>query len=125
MSILDTWKEWTTEKKILSIFAICCILAIILLVASGGIGSSGTQLKVSYDGSWSGVVVAGNSVKTVSGYGEQTIDLDCDTNDQVHTQISKMDDSSDNLKVQIIKGGQVAGEQTTSMPYGFVSITVD
>ena len=111
MSIKDTWNEWDTTKKILAVFAVCCILAIIAVVAFGGIGS-GAQVKVNYDG-------------MISGYGNQTFDLESDNIDRIHTQISKTDDGFGKLEVQILKNGEVVEEQSTSMPYGFVSMTVN
>ena len=123
MSIKDTWNELDTTKKILAVFAVCCILAIIAVVAFGGLGS-GAQVKVNYDGPYTGVIQDGNTIRMITGYGNQTFDLECDNDDQIHTQISKQDDSFEKLEVQIIKNGEVVQEQSTSMPYGFVSMTV-
>ena len=124
MSIKDTWNEWDTTKKILVVFAVCCILAIIAVVAFGGIGS-GAQVKVNYAGPYTGVIQDGNTIRMITGYGNQTFDLECDNDDQIHTQISKQDDSFEKLEVQIIKNGEVVQEQSTSIPYGFVSMTVN
>ena len=124
MSIKDTWNEWDTTKKILAVFAVCCILAIIAVVAFGGLGS-GAQVKVNYDGPYTGVIQDGNTIKMISGYGNQTFDLESDNIDRIHTQISKTDDGFGKLEVQILKNGEVVEEQSTSMPYGFVSMTVN
>ena len=124
MSIKDTWNEWDTNKKILAVFAVCCILAIIAVVAFGGIGS-GAQVKVNYDGPYTGIIQDGNTIKMISGYGNQTFDLESDNIDRIHTQISKTDDGFGKLEVQILKNGEVVEEQSTSMPYGFVSMTVN
>ena len=124
MSIKDTWNEWDTTKKILAVVAVCCILAIIAVVAFGGIGS-GAQVKVNYDGPYTGIIQDGNTIKMISGYGNQTFDLESDNIDRIHTQISKTDDGFGKLEVQILKNGEVVEEQSTSMPYGFVSMTVN
>jgi hypothetical protein len=124
MSIKDTWNEWDTTKKILAVFAVCCILAIIAVVAFGGIGS-GAQVKVNYDGLYTGVIQDGNTIRMITGYGNQTFDLESDNIDRIHTQISKTDDGFGKLEVQILKNGEVVEEQSTSMPYGFVSMTVN
>ena len=124
MSIKDTWNELDTTKKILAVFAVCCILAIIAVVAFGGLGS-GAQVKVNYDGPYTGVIQDGNTIKMISGYGNQTFDLESDNIDRIHTQISKTDDGFGKLEVQILKNGEVVEEQSTSMPYGFVSMTVN
>ncbi|MBE6511942.1 MAG: hypothetical protein E7Z75_02155 [Methanobrevibacter olleyae] len=122
MSFSDTWAEWDTSKKILAIFAVCCILAIIAVVAFGGIGT-GSQVKVTYNGPWSGVIHDGNTVKVIRGYGNQTFDLDCDDSDVIHTQISKQDAGFGDLKVQILRNGEVVKQSTSSIPYGFVTLT--
>ena len=124
MSIKDTWNEWDTTKKILAVFAVCCILAIIAVVAFGGIGS-GAQVKVNYDGPYTGVIQDGNTIKMISGYGNQTFDLESDNIDRIHTQISKTDDGVGQWEVQILKKGEGVEEQSTSIPYGFVSMTVN
>ncbi|WP_295608240.1 hypothetical protein [Methanobrevibacter sp.] len=139
MSFLDTFKEWSTGKKILSVVGVCCVLLIIFAVV-GGFGStdkntssdtssSGTvedtpalQLKITTDGSWSGSVLVGGSSKSIDGSGSQTIDLDGDSWDMVSATIQKQGGDNGDLTVQIIKDGNVAKEESTTAAYGVVSV---
>lgn len=123
MSILDTWNEWDMNKKAIVIIVAFFILAAILLLALGGIGS-GAQLKVNYDGQWQGIVQNDDTVKVIVGHGDQIIDLDFNGSEKINVQVSKQDGSSDVLNVQVVKHGEVVQEQSSFLPYGFVSFIV-
>lgn len=139
MSFLDTWKEWGTGKKIISVVAVCCVLIIIFAVI-GGFGTSdkntsstsssdspqsetpALQLKIITDGSWSGSVMVGGTSKSIDGSGTKTLTLDGDSFDMVSATIQKKSGSSGDLTVQIIKNGEVKKEESTSAAYGVVSL---
>ena len=123
MSILDTWKEWDINKKIISIVAACFLVGIIIALVglgNGGFGSSGIQMEITSDSSWSGTVVVGNTVTYVAGHGDKTFDLDGDSDDSICATINK-DESYGDLTVIIRKDGKYK-KDSASYPNGVVSI---
>ena len=102
MSFLDTWKGWDINKKIISIVVACFIVGIILVLVglgNGGFGSSGIQMEITSDSSWSGTVAVGNKVTYVAGSGDKTFDLDGDSDDSICATINK-DDGYGDLTLQ-------------------------
>lgn len=84
--------------------------------------SSTLQVKVSYEGEWSGTVGTGDSTRSVDGSGTETIDIESDSL-IVSANAQKQDDSSRELTVQIIENGEVIAEQSTSAGYGVAQVT--
>ncbi len=141
MSFLDDWKEWSTAKKAISILAVCCVG--ILLIAMLGVGGTsdkntatktddssnaadeqvkGVQVKVIYSGDWSGAAGDTNSMNSISGSGEETIDLDDDAY-IVSANAQKQDSGSDTLTIQILKDGKVVEESSTDAAYGVAQVS--
>lgn len=138
MGFIDDFKEWSTIKKLASILVVCCIGLIIFAVFAGGLSpdkntstdangtsahASGIQVKITYDGSWSGNVGTAGSISSYDGTGDKTIDVNGSSFDTVSAAIQKQDGSSSELKVQIIKDGKVVKESSTTAEYGVVTIT--
>ncbi len=141
MSFLDDWKEWSTAKKAISILAVCCV-GILLIAMLGGGGTSdkntatktddssnaadeqvkGVQVKVIYSGDWSGAAGDTNSMNSISGSGEETIDLDDDAY-IVSANAQKQDSGSDTLTIQILKDGKVVEESSTDAAYGVAQVS--
>ncbi len=141
MSFLDDWKEWSTAKKAISIIVVCCLgLIIIALITGGGTPdantdasvsdsnvdtadqATGVQVRVIYDGKWQGAVGDTSSMNSVSGSGEETIDLDDDAY-IVSANAQKQDGSSKTLTIQILKDGNVIEESSTDSAYGVASVS--
>ena len=120
MSFLDDWKEWSTPKKVISILAVCCIGLIIIGMITGG-GSpdkntspindgnnnveqiTGKQVKIIYDGEWSGAAGDVSSINSISGSGDETIDMPDDAS-LISANAQKKDGSSNELTILFILG---------------------
>ena len=143
LSFIDDWKEWSTAKKALSIIGVCCIGLIIIGVLFGGAmmdkntsspakdnnnannndaAQKGVKVKINYDGEWSGALGSGGSTKSISGSGEDTIDIDSSTH-VVSANAQKKDGSSGKLSIQIVKDGKVVEESDTDAEYGVASVS--
>ncbi|WP_042708047.1 hypothetical protein [Methanobrevibacter wolinii] len=85
---------------------------------------SGTQVKVIYDGSWSGALAngTGNS-KSIEGSGTETINVSDSTTDLISANAQKRDSGDGELKIQIIKNGKVTKESSTTAEYGIADVT--
>lgn len=136
MGFIDDFKEWSTLKKVASVFVVCCIGLIIIGVLLGGSTSdvntsssndtaqaSGVQVKIIYEGSWSGNIATAGASSSYDGTGDETIDVNASSFDIVSAVIQKTDSDSSELKVQIIKDGKVVKESSTSAEYGVVSVS--
>lgn len=132
MRLKINWSEWGTGKKVAAILVVCCIGCIIIGMISG-IGSpdqntspnkvTGTQVKIIYDGSWSGSILNGSSSSSYSGDGNETINITNSSDySTVSATIQKQGGNSRDLKVQIIRDGEVKKEENTTAEYGVVSI---
>ena len=139
MSFLDDWKEWSTPKKVISILAVCCIGLIIIGMITGG-GSpdkntspindgnnnveqiTGKQVKIIYDGEWSGAAGDVSSINSISGYGDETIDMPDDAS-LISANAQKKDGSSNELTIQILKDGKVVKESSTTAEYGVAQVS--
>ena len=139
MSFLDDWKEWSTPKKVISILAVCCIGLIIIGMITGG-GSpdkntspindgnnnveqiTGKQVKIIYDGEWSGAAGDVSSINSISGSGDETIDMPDDAS-LISVNAQKKDGSSNELTIQILKDGKVVKESSTTAEYGVAQVS--
>lgn len=139
MSFLDDWKEWSTPKKVISILAVCCIGLIIIGMITGG-GSpdkntspindgnnnveqiTGKQVKIIYDGEWSGAAGDVSSINSISGSGDETIDMPDDAS-LISANAQKKDGSSKELTIQILKDGKVVKESSTTAEYGVAQVS--
>lgn len=84
---------------------------------------SGYQVKVIYDGSWSGAAGGTDSINSYDGTGDETIDLGDVPYGIVSANAQKQDGSSDKLTIQILKDGKVVKEGSTSAAYGVAQVT--
>jgi len=89
---------------------------------SSGSDDSSYQVRISYDGDWSGSIGGDGSSRSVDGSGTETFDIDGDPF-IVSANAQKQDDSSDVLTVEILQGGEVIARQTTSASYGVAQVT--
>lgn len=90
--------------------------------AQAGTENSTYQVKVSYEGEWSGTIATGDSTRSIDGSGTKTIDIEGDPL-IVSANAQKQDDSSRELTVQIIENSEVIAEQSTSAGYGVAQVT--
>ena len=84
----------------------------------------GVQVKVIYDGEWQGAAGDADSMNSISGSGEKTIDLE-DANMIVSANAQKQDGGSGELTIQILKDGKVLEEGSTDAEYGMAQITAN
>ena len=143
MSFLDDWKEWSTAKKAISIIGVCCIGILIIAALGGGLSqdkntapannnnnnnapakeqAKGVQVHIITDSSWSGSIGDASSQSTYDGDGEKTIDLP-DAKSVVSAAIQKKSEDSSELKVEILKDGNVIKEGSTTGQYGVVTVS--
>jgi hypothetical protein len=80
------------------------------------------QVKVQYDGEWTGSIAGDGSSRSVDGEGTETFDVKGDPF-IVSANAQKQDDGSGTLTIQILEGGELVAEQTTSAAYGVAQIT--
>jgi len=83
--------------------------------------SSGVQIRITYSGTWSGSYYNDGSLLSVDGTGSKTITLD-NPNSIVSTSFQKKDGSQDELKVEILKNGDVLKSGSTTTAYGVVAV---
>jgi hypothetical protein len=83
---------------------------------------SSYQVRISYDGEWSGSISGDGSSRTVDGSGTETFDIDGDPF-IVSANGQKRDDGSGTLTVEILQGGEVIARQSTSASYGVAQVT--
>lgn len=116
------------NKKIISILGLLMLIGMVVTISgcTSDSGNStqvkGTQVKVTYDGSWSGAYGDENSLKSVDGKGTKTFNI---TGDPfvVSANFQKKDGSSKELVVEILKDGEVVETSSTSAAYGVASVT--
>ncbi len=142
---------YKTGKGIAAIVIVCCVGVLIIALVGGmlapdktttttststsndnsandgGVSDetssySGYQVRITYDGSWSGAIGSTDSTTSYDGSGSETIDLGEVSYDIVSAVIQKMDGGSGELKVEILKDGEVVKEGSTTADYGVVSI---
>ena len=139
MSFLDDWKEWGTGKKIISIVIVCCLALIVIALITGGASpdantsssdssssdsaATGVQVRVNYDGQWSGSILDGEGTsQSFDGTGPETIDVEGDSWNMISTTFQKSDSGSGKMTVEMIKDGKVAKSGSTTAQYGVVSV---
>ncbi|WP_144900813.1 hypothetical protein [Halobellus captivus] len=83
---------------------------------------SSYQVRITYQGEWSGAIGSEGSTRSVDGSGTRTFDIDGDPF-IVSANAQKQDDSSRELMVQILQGGEVIAEESTSSEYGLAQVT--
>ena len=137
------FSEWSTGKKVAAIVGLCCVGLIIITMIGGmaspdktttttssnnsnssGNGTNGTgedttgwQVKIITDTSWSGSVGGEGSSSSYQGKGNKTIKLGNDVK-VVSASIQKEGQNSKELKVQILKDGVVKEESSTNAEFG-------
>ena len=117
------------DKKLKCLIGIIIVVIIVMIIAvattDGNTGNNeGTQIKVIYDGSWSGALSTGDgSSKTIEGTGNETINVTNNTLDMVSANAQKMDGGSGELKIQLLKNGEVKKESSTTAQYGIADVT--
>jgi len=90
-----------------------------------GDGGEGFQVRIIYDGEWSGAAGAEGSTSSIQGEGEETIDIDDDDAMIISANAQKQDDSDDELTIQILEGGEVVAEESTTAEFGVAQVTYD
>jgi len=98
---------------VVAIIIIGIVVVIVLNVRSG------KEVKVIYEGSWSGAIVDSDGIRSISGSGTETFSV----SGTVSANAQKMDGSSREITIQIIRYGNVVEEQSTTSAYGIVSVT--
>jgi len=83
---------------------------------------SSYQVRINYDGEWSGSVGGEGSSRSVDGSGTETFDIDGDPF-IVSANAQKQDDGSGELAVEILQDGEVIARETTSAEYGLAQVT--
>lgn len=84
--------------------------------------ASGVQIRIIYDGSWQGAAGSENSMNSISGSGDETIDMDNDAR-IISANAQKTDSGSGTLTIQILKDGKVIEESSTDAEYGVASVS--
>jgi len=85
-------------------------------------GDPSYQVRISYNGEWSGSISEGGSSRSVDGSGTETFDIDGNPS-IVSVNAQKSDDSSNELTVEILQDGEVIARETTSAEYGLAQVT--
>ncbi len=83
--------------------------------------SSGLQIRITYNGAWSGSYYNDGTALSVDGIGSKTIPLDS-TNGIVSASFQKKDGSNNELKVEILNNGNILKSGTTTAAYGVVAV---
>jgi len=83
---------------------------------------SSYQVRISYDGEWSGSIAGDGSSRTVDGSGTETFDVGGDPF-IVSANAQKQNDGSGTLSVEILQGGEIIARQSTSASYGVAQVT--
>lgn len=88
---------------------------------SGDSGSS-YEVRIEYNGEWSGTVGSGGSTSSVDGSGTETIEIDGDPN-IISANAQKQEANSDELVIQILEDGEVVKESSTTAEYGVAQVS--
>ena len=83
---------------------------------------TGKQVKIIYDGEWSGAAGDVSSINSISGSGDETIDMPDDAS-LISANAQKKDGSSNELTIQILKDGKVVKESSTTAEYGVAQVS--
>lgn len=77
---------------------------------------------ITYEGSWYAQMGDPNYLVTENGYGTKSFVLDCASWDKIAIDAHKDDYGEGQLKIQLLRNGQVVAENTTNSSYGSVII---
>ncbi|MBO6111177.1 MAG: zinc ribbon domain-containing protein [Methanobrevibacter sp.] len=80
------------------------------------------KVVVQYEGSWGGEMGNPNYLVKESGYGPDSFTLDCAAWDRVAVDIQKYDYDEGELKVQLLRNGEVVAENSTTNVTGRIII---
>ena len=81
------------------------------------------SVKVNYSGDWYSKSGDANYPVEKSGHGPMSFSLDCSSWDKVSVNVQKSDGASEPLKVQLLRNGDVVGENTTADSSNQVTIS--
>ena len=113
----------STGKKIAIVLGIVVIaLLLFSFIYNSTQPDNKSSLNVIYNGTWSGKVGDPNYIREVSGRGDESYNLDCAPWDKVTMVIEKSDGSSNELKIELLKNGNVVAENSTTSSTGSVVI---
>lgn len=84
--------------------------------------TSSYEVRISYDGEWSGTVGGDGSTRSVDGSGTETFDVSGDPM-IVSANGQKQDGGSGELTVEILQSGEVIARQSTTAEYGVAQVT--
>ncbi|WP_409201033.1 zinc ribbon domain-containing protein [Methanobrevibacter sp. DSM 116169] len=137
------WSNFSMGKKVILVIAIVALLIltfnliytsteadkpsseIITTNESPVIKSSNPyQVRVIYNGSWSGDVGIADLPISRSGYGNELIFIDGAPWDNVNAVVYKNDASDKNLTIQLLQDGKVIKENSTTKPNGAVRLSL-
>jgi len=90
--------------------------------SSSTASASGTQVRVTYSGSWTGNYGDVSGSQSVEGTGSKTFDIS-GSPDIVSAVFQKSGGGSGTLTVDILQNGQVLETKSTSAQYGVVSVS--
>ena len=77
---------------------------------------------VDYNGSWFSKMGDPNYLVDESGTGQKRVILDCASWERVHIMAQKEDSGEGNLKIQLLKDGQVVAENSTTNATGSIEL---
>lgn len=83
--------------------------------------STGVQIRITYSGPWSGAYGDTGSMQSIDGSGSKIITLS-NPGSIISTSFQKQDNSQNQLKVEILKDGQVLKMGSTTAAYGVVAV---
>lgn len=83
------------------------------------------EVRVQYEGDWSGSISAGGQSRSVEGSGAKTIGVEASDAMVVSANAQKDDDSDRELTIQILIDGEVVQESSTTAEYGIASVTAE
>jgi len=89
-----------------------------------GTSTPNYQVRISYEGEWSGTIGGDGSSRSVDGSGTETFDVQGDPF-IVSANAQKRDQGSGTLTLQILENGEVIAQRATSAEYGVVQVTSD
>lgn len=80
------------------------------------------KVKISYEGSWYAEMGDPNYLVKEADYGSKTFTLDCAAWERVSLDVQKQDYGESELKVQLIRNGEVVAENSTTDANGRIVI---
>ncbi|GGC63377.1 hypothetical protein [Haloferax sulfurifontis] len=80
------------------------------------------EVKIIYDGEWQGSINAGGTTKSIDGTGTTTYEITGDPY-LVSANAQKKGSGNDELTIQILQGGEVISEESTTAEHGLAQVT--